>query len=455
MKLVRTSEYASLAAVKKLVTRPPLDQVNISPVGLERTKQIFGAPLTPMETVTMILDDIETKGEQALIKYIRIIDGTELAPNELLVSEAEFAAAATKVDPEFIAALEQSIANVKHFHKKQMINSWISTEDDGVILGQKVTPLERVGVYVPGGNAPLISSVVMSTIPPQIAGVKEIVMATPLRNGEIDPHLLVAAALCGVTTVLKAGGAQAIGALAFGTESLKPVDKIVGPGNIFVTLAKKQVYGRVGIDSIAGPSEILIVADETARADFVAADLLSQAEHDYEASASLITTSDKLAQAVLSELEKQLDSLSTAGIARVSLENWGLIVITEDLDEAIELTNIFAPEHLELMIDDPWSKLGDIKHAGAIFLGPYSTEPIGDYIAGPNHILPTNGTARFSSPLTVNDFLKVSSIISYTKEGILKQGPSGARIADQEGLAAHANAIRIRLKQLQGGGNDE
>ena len=294
----------------------------------------------------------------------------------------------------------------------------------------------------------------MSAVPAQVAGVEEIIMASPLRDGVVDPHLLVAAKRCGVTRVLKAGGAQAIAALAYGTETVPRVDKIVGPGNLFVTLAKKMVFGRVGIESIAGPSEILIIADDTAPASYVAADLLSQAEHDWEASAALITTSEKLAAAVQSELQKQLSTLDTAEIASAALERWGIIVIAEDLDQAVELANIFAPEHLELLVENPWELVGKIKHAGAIFLGRYAAEPIGDYIAGPNHILPTNGTARFASPLTTNDFVKKSSIIYYSEAGLKKFGPQAVEIADREGLTAHGNAIRIRLRDLEAGDSD-
>ncbi len=291
----------------------------------------------------------------------------------------------------------------------------------------------------------------MSAVPAKVAGVSEIIMATPLRDGKIDAHLLMAARACGVDKILKAGGAQAIGALAYGTETVQAVDKIVGPGNIYVTLAKKMVYGRVGIESIAGPSEILIIADDTVSPAYVAADLLSQAEHDWEASAVLITPSKEMAEAVQIELKKQLACLSTAKIAAAALNTWGLIVITDNIKQAVDLANIFAPEHLELLVANPWDLVSKIKHAGAIFLGKYSAEPIGDYVAGPNHILPTNGTARFSSSLTTNDFLKKSSIIYYTAAGILKYGSHAVKIADCEGLAAHSNAISLRIKDLEAG----
>ncbi|HHX01669.1 MAG TPA: histidinol dehydrogenase [Firmicutes bacterium] len=451
MRIVNVKDYKSLEEVRKLVTRPHLDQVEVSEAAMERTKQIFGRPLSPQEAVAKILADIEQEGDQALLRYIATIDGQELDADGLFVSTAEFAQAETLVSPEFKTALAAAIDNVHRYHQKQVEQSWFAPESDGIILGQKITPLERVGIYVPGGNAPLISTVVMSAIPAQVAGVEEIIMATPLRDGVVDPHLLVAAKHCGVRAVLKAGGAQAIAALSYGTETVPRVDKVVGPGNLYVSLAKKMVYGRVGIEAIAGPSEILIIADDSASPDYVAADLLSQAEHDWEASAALITPSYQLAQQVELELTRQLQDLSTAGIAATALERWGLIVITKDMDQAVELANIFAPEHLELLVEAPWDYLGKIKHAGAIFLGKYATEPIGDYIAGPNHILPTNGTARFSSPLTTHDFVKRSSVIYYTETGLEKYGKLAVEIANREGLAAHARAIQIRLEDLQEG----
>ncbi len=451
MRVVKVEDFQSLTEVKKLITRPHLDEVTVSSSVLKRTEEIFGAPLSPQESVEKILAEIKNLGDAGLIKYIDKIDGQKLASSQLFVSEEEFSSGDKLVSENFKESMKIAIENITSFHKRQLENSWFSPESEGIILGQRVTPIERVGIYVPGGNAPLVSSVLMSAIPASVAGVSEIVMATPLRGGKVDPHLLVAAKACGVKQILKAGGAQAIGALAYGTETIKPVDKIVGPGNIYVTLAKKMVYGRVGIESIAGPSEILIIADDTAPPAYVAADLLSQAEHDWEASAVLITPSEKLARAVQQELEKQLSTLSTAKIAREALDTWGLIVVTDTMEQSIELSNIFAPEHLELLVANPWNLLGDIKHAGAIFLGQYSSEPIGDYIAGPNHILPTNGTARFSSPLTTNDFLKKSSIIYYTAAGLQKFGPDAVEIANREGLAAHSNAISIRLKDLEVG----
>lgn len=454
MRIVKTKDYADLTEVKPLLARPHVDEVEVSPQALERTKQIFGEPLTPLQSVERILSDIRRSGDAGLLRYIDKIDGQRLRADELLVSEAEYAAAERTVSPKFRESLERAAERVQAFHERQRENSWFATEADGVIVGQRVIPLDRVGLYVPGGNAPLVSSVLMGALPPQAAGVGEVWMATPLRDGQVDPHLLVAAQACGVTNVVKAGGAQAIGALAFGTETVPGVDKIVGPGNLYVTLAKKLVYGRVGIESLAGPSEILVLADETADPRYVAADMLSQAEHDWDAASCLITTSESLAAAVESELQRQLALLPTAAVAGESLDRWGLLVVAKDMNEAVELTNIFAAEHLELMVERPWEVLGGIRHAGAVFIGPYSAEPIGDYVAGPNHILPTNGTARFSSPLTTNDFVKKSSVISYSAAGLLHDGPHAVCLANTEGLAAHSESVAVRLRDLKAGGND-
>ncbi|NLY11335.1 MAG: histidinol dehydrogenase, partial [Firmicutes bacterium] len=366
MRIVKTSEYSSLDEVRSLLRRPHLDEVEVSSHASERTKQIFNEALTPVESVERILQDVKKDGDKALLNYIEKIDGQKLSQDELLVSTEEIKQAEERVSKEFLESLQVAIENVRTFHEKQLTNSWFSTDSDGNILGQRVIPLDKVGIYVPGGNAPLISTVVMSAIPARVAGVNEIWMATPLRDGKVDPHLLVAAQRCGVTKILKAGGAQAIAALAYGTETIPQVDKVVGPGNLYVTLAKKMVYGRVGIESLAGPSEILVLADETASAQYIAADLLSQAEHDWEAASCLITTSERLANEVAAELEKQVEQLSTKEIAKISLERWGLLVVAKDMDEAIELTNIFAAEHLELMVKDPWAVLGKIKNAGAV-----------------------------------------------------------------------------------------
>lgn len=449
MKVVQVKNYKSLSEVRELIKRPHLEDVKVSSTALERTKQIFGKELTPYRSVAQILHDIREQGNDALLHYIASIDGVELTSEQLLVSDAEIAAAETQVSSQFRQSLQIAIDNITQFHTKQLENSWIATEDNGTILGQKVTPIEKVGIYVPGGNAPLVSSVLMSALPAKVAGVQTITMATPLRSGKIDPHLLVAAKECGVHKILKAGGAHAIGALAYGTDTISSVDKLVGPGNLYVTLAKKMVYGQVGIDSIAGPSEILIIADEYATPSYIAADLLSQAEHDWEASAALITPSADLADSVQVELQKQLATLSTAEIAQAALDAWGLIVVTENLQQAVDMANVFAPEHLELMVANPWDYLSKITNAGAIFLGEYSPEPIGDYIAGPNHILPTNGTARFASPLTTNDFIKKSSLIYYTAAGLERHGHHAVNIAECEGLEAHGNAVKVRLNNLR------
>lgn len=448
MKIVRTKDYPSLLEVKALLQRPHLDEVEASPGALARSRAIFGEELTPQQSVERIVNDIREQKDAGLIRYIGLIDGVELKQRELLVGPLEMEAALDQVSPEFLQDLQFAVEQVRSFHRRQLENSWFDMDERGVVLGQRVTPLDRVGIYVPGGNAPLFSTIVMTAVPAWIAGVRDIWMATPLRDGKIDPHLLAAAHICGVSGIIKAGGAHAVAAMAFGTETIPAVDKIVGPGNLFVTLAKKMVFGRVGIESLAGPSEVLVVADETASPRYVAADLLSQAEHDWEAASCLITTSETLAQQTEIELGRQLAELSTKDVAEVSLQRWGLLVVVQSLDEAVELANIFAAEHLELMVKDPWQLMGRIRHAGAIFLGPWSTEPLGDYLAGPNHVLPTNGTARFSSPLSTADFVKKSSILWYSPEGLADVGPAAERLAAGEGLDAHARAVRLRLQDL-------
>jgi histidinol dehydrogenase len=345
-------------------------------------------------------------------------------------------------------AMVHAKENIAAFHRKQLPNSWFETGDDGSFLGMRYTPLSSVGAYVPGGSAPLVSSVLMTVVPAKVAGVERIVMATPPGpDGKINPYLLVAAKLSGATQILRAGGAHGIGALAYGIEGLEPVDKIVGPGNLFVTLAKKQVLGRVGIDMLAGPSEVLVLADETAKPHWVAADLLSQAEHGADSAAILITTSQKLAEKVVVELEEQCKKLNRSSIASESLTHSGRIVVCRDLDEAAALANIVAPEHLELSVAEPARLLGKIRHAGAIFLGHHSPEPVGDYFAGPNHVLPTNGTARFSSPLGVEDYLRRSSIISYSAKALARDSSLIEELATVEGLFAHRNAVAIRRER--------
>lgn len=400
-----------------------------------------------IESVNKILQDIKQYGDDALIKYTNKFDSLNINKENICVSREEIEAAYKVIDDEFLDALKLAAKNIRFFHEKQKKNSWMVTKDNGIILGQQVRGLERVGVYVPGGTAAYPSSVLMNVIPAKIAGVKEIIMVTPpSKDGSINPNILAAADIAGVDRIYKVGGAQAIGALAFGTKTINKVDKIVGPGNIFVAMAKKSVFGYVSIDMIAGPSEILILADESANPRYVAADLMSQAEHDRLASAVLITTSEKLAENVKEELKKQVESLSRKNIILESLKNYGLIIVTDDIQSGIDLSNAIAPEHLELCVKEPFSVLGSIKNAGSIFMGNFAPEPLGDYIAGPNHVLPTSGTARFFSPLSVDDFIKKSSFTYYSQEELQKVGGKIIKFADTEGLTAHANSIKVRLK---------
>lgn len=399
------------------------------------------------EKVDEILAAVKERKDAAVLEYTKKFDKADLTAEKLLVTEAEIKEAYNEVDDKLIEIMKKSIANVKEFHKKQLPNSWIDTKENGSILGQKITALESVGIYVPGGKAAYPSSVIMCAIPAHVAGVKRIVMVTPpSAEGKINPATLVAANLSGVTEIYKVGGSQAIGALAYGTETIKKVQKIVGPGNIYVALAKKSVYGHVNIDSIAGPSEILVLADETATPRYVAADLLSQAEHDELASAILVTTSEKLANEVSKEVDGFLQTLSRADIIRKSLDNFGYILLTDTMEDAIEVTNEIASEHLEINTKNPWETMTKIQNAGAIFLGEYSSEPLGDYFAGPNHVLPTNGTAKFFSPLSVDDFIKKSSIISYSKEALEPVHEDIETFAKAEHLTAHANSIHVRFE---------
>ena len=364
----------------------------------------------------------------------------------LKVSKEEIDEAFKLVEEDFIEAIKGSIENVKKYHEKQVKNGYSIIEKNGVFMGQLVTPLQRVGVYVPGGTASYPSSVVMNVIPAEIAGVSEIVMVTPPKNdGSINPYILVAASLAGVSEIYKVGGAQSIGALAYGTETIKNVDKIVGPGNIYVAMAKKLVFGTVDIDMVAGPSEILVIADENSNSKYIAADLMSQAEHDKRAASILLTTSEKLYNEVLEEINIQIKDLERKDIIEESLKNYGMAVICEDINKCIELSNKIAPEHLELMIENPLEYLGSVKNAGSIFLGYYSPEPLGDYYAGPNHVLPTNGTARFSSPLSVDSFIKKSSYLYYSKEELQKVSKNIMILAEKEGLTAHRNSVKVRI----------
>ena len=399
------------------------------------------------QTVNEIITQIREKKDEALFAYTKQFDHCEITKDNIKVTSKEIEEAYKKVDPKLLEVMKKSAANITEFHQKQLHNSWISPKDNGTILGQRITPIEVSGVYVPGGKAAYPSSVLMNVLPAKVAGVSRIIMTTPPgADGKVNPATLVAADIAGVDEVYKAGGAQAIAAMAFGTESIPRVDKITGPGNIFVALAKKACFGYVSIDSIAGPSEILVLADESANPRFVAADLLSQAEHDEMASAILITTSKTLAGQVSEEVEQFTKELSRKEIIEKSLENYGYILIAQNMEEAIEAANEIASEHLEILTKNPFETMTKIKNAGAIFLGEYSSEPLGDYFAGPDHILPTNGTARFFSPLNVDDFMKKTSIISYSKDALLKVHEEIELFASKEGLTAHANSIKVRFE---------
>lgn len=399
------------------------------------------------KTVADIIENVKTQKDEAVFSYTKQFDGFDLNSQNVRVTNEEIAEAISSLDAEFIDVMEKSATNIREYHEKQKRNSWFDAKEDGTILGQKVTPLEKVGIYVPGGKAAYPSSVLMNAIPAKVAGVDKIVMTTPCnREGKVNPGTLAAAKVAGVDEIYKVGGAQAIAALAFGTESIPKVDKITGPGNIFVALAKKSVYGHVSIDSIAGPSEILVLADETANPRYVAADLLSQAEHDELASAILITTSEKLAEEVSKQVIDFVGQLDRKEIMQKSLDNYGYILLADTMEDAIEAANEIASEHLEVLTKNPFEVMTKIKNAGAIFLGEYSSEPLGDYFAGPNHILPTNGTAKFFSPLSVDDFVKKSSIICYSKEALEKVHKDIELFAKKEGLTAHANSIAVRFE---------
>ncbi|MCB2306945.1 histidinol dehydrogenase [Clostridium estertheticum] len=397
--------------------------------------------------VDKILADVRTRGDDAIIEYTQKFDSKFVTLANFVVTDTEIKNAYKMVDQDFLDAIRLAKVNVKEFHEKQKRNAWMMTKEKGAILGQTLRGLESVGIYVPGGTASYPSSVIMNAIPAKVAGVENLVMVTPpLNDGTVNPHILVAADIAGVDKIYKMGGAQAIAGLAYGTEKISKVDKIVGPGNIYVAMAKKSVFGCVAIDMIAGPSEILIIADEFANEHFIAADLMSQAEHDVLASAMLITTSRDLANKVVKELEIQIKDMSRCKIIKESLEKYGVILIAQNIKEAIELANDIAPEHLEVMVRDPFNYLGDIKNAGSIFLGEYAPEPLGDYMAGPNHVLPTSGTARFFSPLSVDDFIKKSSYIYYTKEALSEVKDKVIKLSDVEGLTAHGNSIKVRFK---------
>lgn len=397
--------------------------------------------------VAAILSEVKTRKDEAVFAYTKQFDGFSLNADNIVVTKEEIDEAYKEIGDELLAVIRRAMKNIREYHEKQRQFSWFDSKPDGTILGQKVTALQRVGVYVPGGKASYPSSVLMNVIPAKVAGVDEIVMTTPPgKDGKIYAGTLVAANEAGVDRIYKVGGAQAIAALAYGTESIPKVDKIVGPGNIYVALAKKAVYGHVSIDSIAGPSEILVIADETANPRFVAADLLSQAEHDELASAILVTTSRELAERVSEEASAFVEKLSRKAILEASLNNYGYILLADSMEDAIDIANEIASEHLEIVTKDPFTVMTKIRNAGAIFIGEYSSEPLGDYFAGPNHVLPTNGTAKFFSALSVDDFIKKSSIISYSKEALCAIHKDIESFAEAESLTAHANSIRVRFE---------
>ncbi len=400
------------------------------------------------EAVKAILTSVRQQGDEALRYYTERFDRVLL--QNFRVSEGEFAEASELVSSQVKAALEEAAENIRAFHERQVRQSWFTTKESGTLLGQLIRPLKRAGLYVPGGTAAYPSSVLMNAIPAKIAGVPEVVITTPPgADGKINPAILVAAQIAGVSEIYKVGGAQAIAALTYGTEQIKAVDKIVGPGNIFVALAKREVFGLVSIDMVAGPSEIAVIADETANPRYVAADLLSQAEHDPMSAAILVTTSQSLAEQVSQEVKRRLADLPRKSIAEAAIRDYGAILLVNDLEEGFAVINRIAPEHLEIMMAEPFEHLGKVENAGAIFLGPYSSEPVGDYFAGTNHVIPTNGTARFSSPLSVDDFIKKSSVVSYSKRDLRENGHKIVALAEQEGLSGHGRAILARLRDFE------
>jgi len=434
--MLKIFDYPSPAAEKALAA--------IASRGLAFTKKEHAA-------VSRILDDVKTRGDEALVEYTRRFDSPTYSQKDMRVGAREFAAAKSSADRAFLRALNRAASQIENFHRRQLRAGFVSLDRPGTMLGQFVRPVERAGVYVPGGQGgrtPLVSSVLMGAIPARVAGVEKVVMVTPpTADGRVNPHLLVAAQKAGVDEVYKVGGAWAVAALAFGTATIPKVDVIVGPGNLYVTLAKKIVAGTVGIDIIAGPSEVLVLADDSADPEFIAADLLAQAEHDARASAVLVTTSAVLAAGVRAEVERQLSELGRAEIARESVARFGAIFVVPDVSIGIDLSNRLAPEHLELHLRDPFARLGEIRNAGAVFIGEYTPEPVGDYVAGPNHVLPTAGTARFASALSVDHFLKRTSVIHYSAEAFRREAADIMRLAEVEGLGAHANSVRLRISR--------
>jgi histidinol dehydrogenase len=427
MKIIDSTQKDIVAELKRIIDR-----------GETATEEVAA-------TVKEVVERVRKEGDPAVLAYTEKFDRVKLTLKDIRVTQDEMKDAYTRVDPKKVDALKLAARNIRSFHEKQKISSWVSQEADGVILGQLARPIRSAGVYVPGGKACYPSSVLMNVIPAKVAGVEQLVMCSPVPGGALNPYILVAADIAGVSEIYKIGGAQAIAALAYGTATVPKVDKIVGPGNIYVATAKRYVFGQVDIDMIAGPSEVLVIADDSADPSFVAADLLSQAEHDELASAILVTTSRALAERVKAEMGRQMANLVRKEIARKAIDRFGAIVIVETLQEAAEVSNAIAPEHLELSVEKPFELLSLIRNAGAIFLGHFTPESVGDYVAGPNHVLPTGGTARFFSPLSTDSFMKKSSLIFYTKEGLDKVGEAVMQIADVEGLEAHGNTIRVRM----------
>ena len=427
-----------------LVRRDPLDMTALPQAVLERTRQAFGAGVTPAQAVERMLADVRREGDPAVRRYARLLDGAEL--DELRVAEAELSQARGQVSPELYQALELAAERVRAFHQATLPKSWVDLEQG---LGELVRPLERVGLYAPGGTAAYPSTVLMTAIPARVAGVKEIVLATPRRGNEgLNPAVLAAAHIAGVDAVYQVGGVPAIGALAYGTQSIPRVDKICGPGNIFVAYAKKLVQGQVDIDGIFGPTETIVLADDSARPAFCAADLIAQAEHDPLATAILVTTSRRLVKAIEGELDRQLAAIDRGALARESLERQGRVVLVDCLEDGVELANRIAPEHLCLMVADPWAWAGKVKHAGGLFLGEFSPEVMGDYIAGPSHVMPTGGTARFGSALSVHHFLRTMPVVGLSRGDFRALGPAAVQIAQAEGLSGHSGAIQVRLDAL-------
>jgi histidinol dehydrogenase len=441
------AHFTDVAEARRvLLGRRAIGEAPLPAAVSEKIRDVFGEALTPGQVVERIIADVRIDGDEAIRRYTRLIDGREIG--DLRVSDEAIEAGIAKVQPEVYFGLEAAAERIRQFHEKARRNTWIQMDGDGA-SGQIIRPLDRVGIYAPGGRAPYPSTALMAAVPARVAGVREVVLASPPGpDGEVAPVLLAAARVAAVDAVYRMGGAQAIAALAYGTGSIERVDKILGPGNIFVALAKQQVYGAVGIDGLAGPTECLIVADHTANPEFLAADLMAQAEHDPLAQPILFCTSNKVIEATLAEIQKRLESEPRASIIQDSMEARGAAVLVPSVEAGIELSNEYAPEHLSLSVADPWSKLGQIRNAGGVFLGEWSAEAIGDYTAGPSHIMPTGGTARFSSPLSLDDFLKITSIFSFGPGDLPRLGPPAIAIAHAEGLHAHAQAIEVRLRNL-------